>query len=156
MEPFANHRSFFLPGENAHSTCESAHHTLFIGVRCTLAVKKWVNSRFFPSPVDCENSAFLNRGSSNGNGYGYGRLNLESLNGSGNGRLKVKGQNGNRNGGKSREGKGKGKGECKNSKRKGRGKGIPAEERERNNNINSLISGQIRGRPWASARFFAS
>ena len=34
-----------------------------------------------------------------------------------------------------------------------RGKGIPAEERERNNNINSLISGQIRGRPWASARF---
>ena len=34
----------FCQEKNAHSTCESAHHTLFIGVRCTLAVKKWVNS----------------------------------------------------------------------------------------------------------------
>ena len=39
-----NARSFFLSGENAHFTCKNAHHPLFIGVRCTLTVKKWVNS----------------------------------------------------------------------------------------------------------------
>ena len=33
--------------KNAYFTCKNAHHPLFIGVRCTLTVKKWVNSRAF-------------------------------------------------------------------------------------------------------------
>ena len=31
--------------KNVHFTYENASHTLFTGVRCTLTVKKWVNSR---------------------------------------------------------------------------------------------------------------
>ena len=34
----------FCQEKNAHFTCKNAHHPLFIGVRCTLTVKKWVNS----------------------------------------------------------------------------------------------------------------
>ena len=42
---FENIRLEFLPKkENAHSTSENTLHPLFIGVRCVLAVKKWVNS----------------------------------------------------------------------------------------------------------------
>ena len=40
------HRSELLSRKkNAHYTYESAPHSLFIGVRCVLTVKKWVNSR---------------------------------------------------------------------------------------------------------------
>ena len=50
------HRSELLSRKkNAHYTYESASHPLFIGVRCVLAVKKWVNSSPLTSATTAQN-----------------------------------------------------------------------------------------------------
>ena len=41
----------FCQEENVHFTYENASHPLSTGVRCTLTVKKWVNSRNDKSSV---------------------------------------------------------------------------------------------------------